>query len=99
MFVIREVLNCKPGKVRQMVEKFRMLSKALEDLGRSPMRLLTDVTGERFWTVVAEAEVETLDEFFALEQRLMSNETLRKNMADYHDLVDRGRREIYRVER
>ena len=22
MYVIREVLNCKPGKVRQMVEKF-----------------------------------------------------------------------------
>jgi hypothetical protein len=28
----------------------------------------------------------------------MTNETLRKTMADYHDLVDRGRREIYRLE-
>ena len=28
----------------------------------------------------------------------MANETLRKTMADYHDLVDRGRREIYRIE-
>ena len=28
----------------------------------------------------------------------MANETLRKTMADYHDLVDSGRREIYRVE-
>ena len=28
----------------------------------------------------------------------MANESLRKTMADYHDLVDRGRREIYRIE-
>ena len=28
----------------------------------------------------------------------MANETLRKTMADYHDLVSSGRREIYRVE-
>jgi hypothetical protein len=28
----------------------------------------------------------------------MANETLRKTMADYHDLVDSGRREVYRIE-
>jgi len=33
-----------------------------------------------------------------MEQSLMTNETLRQSMADYHDLVDRGRREIYRLE-
>ena len=29
---------------------------------------------------------------------MMSNEVLRKAMADYHNLVDSGRREIYRLE-
>ena len=98
MYVIREVLNCKPGKVRQMVEKFQIISTALKDMGHEPLRLLTDVTGGPFWTVVAEAKVEKIDDFFAIEQSLMANETLRKLMADYHDLVDRGRREIYRLE-
>ena len=28
----------------------------------------------------------------------MANEMLRKSMADYHDLVESGRREIYRIE-
>jgi hypothetical protein len=60
--------------------------------------VLTDVTGEPFWTIVAEANVEKIDDFFATEHRLMTNETLRKTMVDYHDLVDRGRREIYRLE-
>ena len=98
MYVIREVLNCKPGKVREMVEKFRAISIVLQGMGQEPLRLLTDVSGEPFWTIVAEAKVEKIDDFFTLEQRLMANETLRQTMADYHDLVERGRREIYRLE-
>ncbi len=98
MYVIREVLNCKPGKVRQMVEKFRHISIVLKDMGHEPMRLLTDVTGEPYWTVIAEAKVEKIDDFFAMEQALAANDTLRAAMADYHDLVAGGRREIYRIE-
>ena len=98
MYVIREVLHCKPGKVRQMVEKFRQISTAMRDMGHEPMRLLTDVTGEPYWTIVAEVKVDKIDDFFATEQTLMANETLRKTMADYHELVENGRREIYRLE-
>lgn len=98
MFVIREVLHCRPGKVRPMVEKFRLLSDGLEELGQEPLRLLTDAGGERFWTIVAEAKVERVDDFFAIEEKLFANEALRNAMADYHDLVESGRREIYRVE-
>ena len=67
-------------------------------MGQQPLRVLTDVTGEPFWTIVAEANVQKIDDFFAMEHTLMTNETLRKTMVDYHDLVDRGRREIYRIE-
>lgn len=98
MYVIREVLNCKPGKVRQMAEKLRQISAVLKDMGREPMRLLTDVTGEPFWTLIAEAKVEKIDDFFAMEQTLMANEAIGRVMADYHNLVESGRREIYRIE-
>jgi hypothetical protein len=98
MYVIREILHCKPGKVRQMADKFRAISHALQEMGHQPMRLLTDVTGEPFWTIVAEVSVEQIDDFFAVEQKLTANESVRKVMGDYHDLVESGRREIYRVE-
>jgi hypothetical protein len=98
MYVIREVLNCKPGKVRPMVEKFMGLSAALVEMGQQPLRVLTDVTSEPFWTIVVEANVEKIDDFFILEQKLMANESVRKSMGDYHGLIDRGRREIYRLE-
>ena len=96
MYVIREVLHCKPGKVRQMAEKFKHISAALKDMGQEPMRLLTDVSGDRFWTLVAEVKVENIEDFFAMEQTLMANPALQKTMADYHELVESGRREIYR---
>lgn len=98
MYVIREVLHCKPGKVRQMVDKFRQISTVMKEMGHEPLSLLTDVTGEPFWTLISEAKVEKIDDFFAVEQQLMANETLRKTMVDYHDLVEDGRREIYRIE-
>lgn len=98
MYVIREILHCKPGKVRPMLEKFRALSAAVEEMGHEPFRLLTDASGEAFWTLVAEAKVERVDDFFTLEQELMANGTIRDVMADYHDLVDNGRREVYRIE-
>lgn len=98
MYVVREVLHCKPGKVRPMVEKFRAMSNALEEMGQEPLRLLTDVTGEPFWTVVAEAKVQRIDDFFEMEQKLMANESLRNTMVDLHDFVESGRREIHRIE-
>ena len=98
MYVIREVLHCKPGKVRKMVEKFRAISNLSREEGYEPLRLLTDVTGEPFWTVVAEMQFDTIDAFFAWEQKLMANETLEQALADYHDLVVSGRREVFRVE-
>jgi hypothetical protein len=81
-----------------MVDKFKQISAALKDMGHEPMRLLTDVTGEAYWTVVAEAKVEKIDDFFVMEHTLSTDETIRKTMADYHDLVASGRREIYRIE-
>ena len=98
MFVIREVLHCKPGRVRPLVEKFRAMSAVLEDSGQAPLRLLTDMAGGRFWTLVVESEAEELEEFLAVEQELMANEEVRAIMADYHDLVERGGREVYRLE-
>jgi hypothetical protein len=81
-----------------MVDKFKAISIAVQGMGHEPMRLLTDVAGEPFWTIVAEATVDRIEDFFAVEETLMANETLRRTMADYHELVQSGRREIYRIE-
>ena len=62
MLLIREVFYCKPGKVRPMVDKFLKMSSLNQKAGMPPMRVLTDFAGERYWTLVAEFEVESMKE-------------------------------------
>jgi len=102
MYVIREIMYCKPGKVRPMVEKFHAMNKISSRMGMPTMRVLTDFAAERYWTIIAEMEVDDLQAF----ERMMQNPSgsaedmkeLEKIMQDYHDFVDYGRREIYKVE-
>jgi hypothetical protein len=61
------------------------------------MRVMTDVSAERFWKVVMEIEVESIDKFEVMMTKSMENEELQEAMKGYHDLVDHGRREIYRI--
>jgi hypothetical protein len=66
------------------------------------MRIMTDFCADQYWTLVAEMEVQDLQSF----ERMMSSpqgsdEDMKKFeeiMKGYHDLVDRGKREIYKLE-
>jgi len=102
MFLVREVFHCKPGKVRPMVDKFRRMSDAGEKMGMPRMRVLTDFCGAEYWTVVAEMEVEDLAAFEKMMSSTPQNpddmKQMEEIMSGYHDLVDHGRREIYRIE-
>lgn len=98
MFLVRELMYCKPGKVRAMVDKFRALNKVVQTHGYKPFRLSTDVSGERFWTIVIESEVQSLSDYQAMEEKVMADPEAGKAMEGYHDLVESGRRELYRVE-
>ena len=99
MYLIREVMHCKPGQVRPMVEKFKELSKAMKKMGyKKSLRILTDVSGERYWTVIASQEVESLEEYTEMSRKTMSDKKLQKVMKDYHNLVEPGHREIYKIE-
>jgi hypothetical protein len=99
MFLVRDIMFCKPGKVRAVADKFLAMAKAGKDAGLGNLRVMTDVSAERYWTVVAEVEVESLDAFEAQSRQMMENQQLQEVMKGYHDLVDEGRREIYRIER
>lgn len=101
MFVIRDIMYCKPGQVRPMTEKFVALAKALERSGMARMRVMTDFCAERYWTVVAETEVEDLLAFERMAgapQGAEETKEMDEAMKGYHDFVLQGRREIYRIE-
>ena len=98
MYLVRDIMYCKPGKARAMVDKFMALSKLSEKIGLGPMRIMTDVSAERYWTVVAEVQAASLEEYTEKSRQSMGIKEFQDAMKGYHDLVDHGRREIYMLE-
>jgi len=102
MLLVREVFYCKPGKVRPLVEKFVAMNKLSVKAGMPKMRIMTDFTAERYWMLVAEMEVANMAEFEKMMSGAGVSEADGKEMENlmkgYHDLVDHGRREIYKIE-
>jgi hypothetical protein len=102
MYLIREIMYCKPGKVRPMVEKFTAMNKLSKKVGMPPMRIMTDFSAERYWTIVAEMEVTSIEAFEKMMAQPQGSDKdlkeMEKLMTGYHDLVDHGKREIYKIE-
>jgi hypothetical protein len=104
MYLIREIMYCKPGKVRTLVEKFQAMSKLMEKMGMGKMRIMTDLAAEQYWTLVSEMEVPSLKAFEEMMQGPAPGKSdadmkeFERVMQGYHDIVDHGRREIYKIE-
>lgn len=97
MFVVRNVFTCKPGKAKELVAKFKTAGPHLEALGIHNPRVLSDASAG-FWTVVVESEVESLDAYFHVVEQRIANPEIAQAMSGYMDLVEGGRREIFKVE-
>lgn len=102
MLLVREVFHCKPGKVRPMVDKFLAMAKVPGSEAMGKMRVMTDFSGERYWTIVSEFEVPSMQAFEEMMKGTgMTEEAtkeMEKIMVGYHDLIDSGHREIYKIE-
>jgi len=104
MLLVRELMYCKPGKVKPLVEKFVKMAALMEKAGQPKMRIMTDFVAERYWTIVSEFEVESLDAFEKMmsgqgaQMDAESQKQMEEMMKGYHENVEFGRREIYKIE-
>jgi hypothetical protein len=97
MYVVRDIFRCKPGKAKELIEKFRRTLPVIEKLDRfTNNRIMVDVVAD-YWTVVIESDVEKLEDFERHLNEFGSRPEVREAMAGYMDLVIEGRREIYRL--
>ena len=97
MYVVRNVFRTHPGKAKELVAKFQAASPLLAGQGLRNTRILTDVVAD-FWTVVVENEVDDPQAFFAANDSRQGQQAARDALAGYMDLVQTGRREIFKVE-
>src|SRR5258708_1132949 len=99
MFLVRDIMYCKPAKARPMVEKFKALSALSQKMGFSAIRVMTDFTPDRYWTLLSQSDVPNLEEFAERSRTSMSMPEFQEAMKGYHDLIESGRREIYIIEK
>jgi hypothetical protein len=98
MYLIREIMNTKPGKAKELVAKFKKVMPYMEKDGVQNTRIMTDAVGD-YWTVVVQFEVNDLGEFFkGLRGATTEEQEMQEIMKGYMDLVNGGRREIYLIE-
>ena len=97
MYVVRDVFNCKPGQSKALADKFKSAMPMMKTMtGFISARILIDYVGS-FWTVVMEAEVESLAMFEKQMTEYASNEKMREAVKGYMDMVNGGHREIFKV--
>jgi len=99
MFLVREIMHCKPGKAGEIVKRFKQMAPVLKEMGfNQQQRVLTDMSGEPYWTVVSEQEVENLSQYLDGSRQMMADPRVQKIMQGYHEFVESGRREIFTIE-
>jgi hypothetical protein len=97
MYLIRDVLNCKPGNVGELRKMVKGLDSVMERMDFKRFPLMTDVCGASFRPLVAEIEPRVLNDFTAMKTRVMSDAEAQQTTSRYHDLLVSGRREIYSI--
>jgi heme-degrading monooxygenase HmoA len=97
MYVVRDIFRCRPGKAKELVEKFKRSIGSMERVdGFVNVRLMVDFVAD-YWTVVLESDVASLEQFEKHMSEWSSRAEVREAMAGYMDLVEGGRREIFRI--
>jgi heme-degrading monooxygenase HmoA len=97
MYVVRDVFRCKPGQAKVLAEKFKQTIPSMEKLdGFRNCRVMVDVVAG-YWTVVMEAEFESLGDFEAHMSSFGKRPEVQTALEGYMDLVDGGHRELFRI--
>ncbi|MEA2240040.1 MAG: hypothetical protein QOC81_4764 [Thermoanaerobaculia bacterium] len=97
MYVVRDIFQCKPGKAGELAAKFKKTIPSMESEDRfANCRVMVDAVAS-YWTVVLEAEFASLADFEHHMADYSKRPDVREAMAGYMDLVEGGRREIFKV--
>jgi hypothetical protein len=97
MYLIRDVFKAKPGRAKSLVSVFKQAAPFMEAEGFKNLNIMTDVVAS-YWTVVLQAEVESLEHFEKHSKGFSSKPQVAEIMKGYMDNVEGGYREIFKIE-
>lgn len=97
MYKVRDVFRCKPGKAKELVARLKKVIESTErEDGFKNSQILVDAVAD-YWTVVWEAELDSLAQFEHHMAGFGNRAEVREAMDGYTELVDSGHREIWRI--
>ena len=97
MYKVRDFFLCKPWRAKELVALLKKTIPSTErEDGFRNAQILVDFVAE-YWTVVWEAEIESLSDFEHHMANYSSRPEVQEAMAGYMELVDSGHREIWRI--
>ena len=94
--VVRQVFQAKYGRGGELVALFKEMQAAVPERAGG-MRVMTDAAGP-FFTVVTEAEVESIAAWEQMSQELFGEPQFEEWFRRMVPLVEHGRREFWRLE-
>ncbi len=99
MVIVRNVFRLKFGKAREAVEHWNENLKVLKKIDDSfaSSRVLTDLAGADFYTLVMETQHESLAAYEEASSKLSADDEWRSNYQKFVGLVESGHREIFNV--
>lgn len=99
MIVVRDIFQVKFGKAQDAISAIKQgttLMKKLNGNGNE-WRLLTDMAGGNFYTLVMESNFESLSEYEGTVAKIMANQEWKSWYQKFVPLAESGRREILNV--
>jgi hypothetical protein len=97
MIIVRDVFRTKPGKAKDLVQRFKKALPMMKSEGIHNSRVMTDIVAN-YWTVVIETEADDLAVFEKHMRSSSPNPEVGEIMKGYMDSVESGYREIFKIE-
>ncbi len=97
MYVVRDIFQLHFGKARDAIELLKEIKPHMDALGFPAFRVLTDYAGSAYYTVILEAEYESLSAYEASLAKELQDATWRAWYAKFSALGVSGHREILRL--
>lgn len=99
VIVVRDVFQLKFGRAKEAVEVWKEGMTLARELGygAKDRRLMTDVVGESYYTLVLESTYDSLAEFEQAMQNTMGKERWKTWYQKFTPLVESGKREVLKV--
>ena len=97
MYLVRDVFSCKPGRAKELAVRLKRLLPNMETNDRFVNGKVMVDTVANYWTVVLEAEVESLADFEKHMAEFSQRPEGREGMSGYLDTIEGGYRELYRI--